>query len=158
MRRVRLVGVAAVAAALFGALAVATTRGGPVALVGVVAVSGGVVRSHRGAVTVGAATVALGVLVAGVLGSAAVSLLFGVAAAVLAWDFGHYAISLDESLTDGAVTRNAEVVRVAGGTLVAALTVGVVSLSGLVVAVPAADTLTATLLFAGTILTIYAVR
>ncbi|WP_135301990.1 DUF7519 family protein [Haloarcula amylovorans] len=158
MRHLRPVGVVAVVAALFGALAVATTRGGPVALLGVVAVIGGVVRSHRGAVTVGAAVLALGVLVAGVFGSNTVSLLFGVAAAVLAWDFGHYAVSLDTSLTEDAVTQNAEVVRVAGGTLLAALTVGVVSVSGLVVAVPAVDTLTATLLFAGTILTIYAVH
>lgn len=158
MTRVRPVGLAAVVAALLGTFALATTSGVPVALCGVGLTAVGVVRSVRRAVTAGGTCLAAAVLVAGALGHGTLALLVATAAAVLAWDFGHYAIALDHGLTDDAVTRSAERVRVAGGTLVAAATVGVLSLSSLAVTVPAVDTVTAGLLFVGSVLAVYGLR
>ncbi|MDS0280996.1 DUF7519 family protein [Haloarcula onubensis] len=158
MTGVRPVGVAAVVAALLSGVVAATTLAAPVALLGVGLVAVGTVRAARRAVTAGAVTLAVAVLVAGVVGTGPLALLVATAAAVLAWDFGHYAVALDHGLADEAVTRNAELVRVAGGTLVGAAAVGGLSLSTLAVAVPAVDTLTAGLLFVGSVLAVYGLR
>ncbi|WP_254273580.1 DUF7519 family protein [Haloarcula marina] len=158
MSLTRPVGTAAVVAAAVGVLSVATTLGGPLAVLGGVVITVGVARDDRRFVTAGGALLAFGVLVAGVLGTATVALVVGLAAAILAWDFGQYACALAVGTAPDAVTQNAELVRVAGGTLVAACVVGLLSLSVAVVAVPAVDTVTATLLFAGIVLTVYGVR
>ncbi|WP_276271120.1 DUF7519 family protein [Haloarcula litorea] len=158
MSRLRLVGVAAVAAGLLGALAVLPTLGGPVALLGAVVVGTGVARTERRLVTAGAAVAGAGVLAAGAVGTTTLSLLVATAGVVLAWDFGQYAVTLDEGTNADARTRSAELVRVAGGTFVAALTVAVVALGALVVPVPTVDRLTLLLLFVGVVLTVYGVR
>ncbi|MDT3437174.1 hypothetical protein [Haloarcula sp. 1CSR25-25] len=155
MTPVRLVGIAAVVAALCGTLAVVTTLGAPIALLGVVLVALGVVRSVGRVVTVGAVTLAVAVLIAGTPGHDGLALLIATAALILAWDFGHYAVALDHGLTADAHTRSVELVRVAGGTLVGAATVGVLSVVTAAVAVPPVDTLTAGLLFGGSVLAIY---
>jgi hypothetical protein len=91
------------------------------------------------------------VLVAGVTAAPAVVLVVAVAAVLLAWDFGHHAVDLDETMAEDAVTHNAELVRVAGGTLVAALTVGLVSVAGLFVSVPTLGPVATGLLFVGAV-------
>ncbi|WP_324756831.1 DUF7519 family protein [Haloarcula sp. GH36] len=154
MRQPRLVGVASLLAALVATAVLATTAGGVPALLGALVLAAGVLDARRRLVTLGAILQCGGVVVAGVTATGAIVLVVAVAAAVLAWDFGQYAVDLAESMTEDAITHNAELVRIAGGTLLAALTVGALSLSGLVLTVPSVGPVTTGLLLVGAVLAV----
>ena len=154
MRHPRLVGVAALVAGLVATAVLATTTGGGPALAGAVVLAAGVLDTRRRLVTLGTGLQCAGVVVAGITATGAIVLVVAVAAALLAWDFGQYAVDLADSMADDAITQNAELVRVAGGTLIAALTVGALSLAGLVVTVPTVGPVTTGLLLVGSVLAV----
>ncbi|MFC6975626.1 hypothetical protein ACFQL1_14745 [Halomicroarcula sp. GCM10025709] len=154
MRRPRLVGVASLVAALVATAVLAATAGGRVALLGALVLAAGVLDTRRRLVTLGTVLQCAGVVLAGLTAAGAIVLVLAVAAALLAWDFGQYAVDLAESMADDAITHNAELVRVAGGTLLAALTVGALSLAGLALTVPTVGPVTTGLLLIGSVLAV----
>lgn len=88
-------------------------------ILGLLALTGGVVRGSRRAVTLGGVALFVGVLAAGVGNAGPEPLLFGTAAAVLAWDFGEHAITVGEQLGRAAPTERGELAHAAASTFVA---------------------------------------
>ncbi|WP_247003720.1 DUF7519 family protein [Halosolutus gelatinilyticus] len=111
-------GCAAIASGLYSWYALAA--GG----VGLALLVSGVARGTRSSVSLGAAALVAGAIVAGVQGAAAGAVLVSVVAAVLAWDAGTTAISIGEQLGRKAPTRRIELVHLAASAAVGALTIG----------------------------------
>lgn len=110
------------------ALLSASTTGLLAGVVACALLAPGVVRADRRLVDAGAATLAVGVAVAGIEGAPPVPLVVAAAATVAAWDVGENAISVGEQLGRAADTRRAELVHAGATGSVAAGTavVGVV--------------------------------
>lgn len=108
-------------------LAVATTGSSPLALAaaGLPLLGLGAFRGFPRAVTFGATLLVAGVLYGGVVGAGPEALLVGVVAAVVAWDVGHYGITLGEQLGREARTSRVETVHLAGSLGVGAITAAV---------------------------------
>jgi hypothetical protein len=110
-------------ALLVGTVAVgATLAGGSVALVslaGLVTLAAGLRRGERRVVTLGAAVLFGGVLLAGVFGAPPEPTLVAAAATVVAWDAGEHAVGLGRQVGRHAETGRAELVHAAGSALVA---------------------------------------
>jgi hypothetical protein len=113
------------AAAAVAALVASGRYAWPAFVVGVTGVAllvAGLVRGARGPLTLGAAGVAAGGIVAGVRGAPVLPVLVGVAFAVLSWDAGGTAVSLGEQLGRDAETARLEAVHLAGSAAVATIT------------------------------------
>lgn len=110
--------VIAVTAALiaFAAGGAFSWRGLAIAALGVVILGVGLARSRHDAVTIGAAALFAGVLVAGIQGTPTPALLVGAVATMLAFDSAGTAIDLGAQLGRSAPTHRLELVH-AGGTL-----------------------------------------
>lgn len=87
---------------------------------GLTVFAAGLAYGSRPGVTLGAAGLFSGVLIAGVLGAPPEVLLLSTAALVIAWDVAENAIGLGEQLGRTADTRQAELVHAAGSAIVAA--------------------------------------
>lgn len=110
---------AASAAALSaGASALTSTLGLGLGAAGFLLVAAGVVRDRRGAVALGAASLAVAALGGGVVTAAPYLLLPGVIASVLAWDFGEQAITVGDQLGREADTAQLEATHAAASTVV----------------------------------------
>jgi hypothetical protein len=123
----RLAGGASVGAALV-ALAASGRYAWPAFVVGTVGLALlvlGLVRGERGPLTLGAAGLAAGGIVAGARGAPVGPTLAGVTFAVLAWDAGGTAVSLGDQLGRDAETARLEAVHLAGSAAVAAVTAAV---------------------------------
>ena len=81
---------------------------------GVLALTVGLRRGRRDAVSGGAAVLLLGVLLGGAAGAPAWGTLLGAGLALLAWDVGTNAIELGRQIGRDAVTREAELSHAAG--------------------------------------------
>lgn len=108
-------------------LAVGTTGGSAFALAagGLPLLGLGAFRGYPRAITLGATLLVAGVIFGGIAGAGPESLLVGVVAAVVAWDVGHYGITLGEQLGREARTSRVETVHLAGSLAVGAVTAGV---------------------------------
>ena len=108
---------------LVGVVAVgATFAGGSAALVGLVGLATlalGLRRGDTRVLTLGAAVVFGGVLLAGIFGAPPEPTLLAAAATVVAWDAGEHAIGLGAQVGRHAETGRAEMVHAAGSALVA---------------------------------------
>lgn len=91
---------------------------------GLLVLAVGLQRGSNGAVTLGAATLAVGSFLAGIDGAPALPVLLGVTGAVLAWDVGTGAITLGNQLGRAAETRRLEAVHVTASAAVGTTTVG----------------------------------
>ena len=101
----------AIGVAVVGTLSLALS--GPAAVVGAVGVVGlavGLRSSSRAAVTLGAAGLFCGTLLAGLAGAPSPLLLAATAATVVAWDIAEFGIDLGETVGRTATTRRAEFV------------------------------------------------
>ena len=101
----------AIVVAAVGTLSLALS--GPAAVVGAVGVVGlavGLRSSSRAVVTLGAAGLFCGTLLAGLAGAPPSLLLAATAATVVAWDVAEFGIDLGETVGRGATTRRAELV------------------------------------------------
>ncbi|EMA54025.1 DUF7519 family protein [Halococcus thailandensis] len=97
--------------AVVGTLSLALS--GPAAVVGAVGVVGfavGLRSSSRAAVTLGAAGLFCGTVLAGLAGAPSPLLLAATAATVVAWDVAEFGIDLGETVGRAATTRRAEFV------------------------------------------------
>jgi hypothetical protein len=110
---------------------VATLAGGlytwPGLLAGVAGLLGlaaGLARGSRAAVTLGAAGLFAGIVLAGAEGAPAGPALVGAVAAVVAWDIATTAVSVGEQLGRDAGTRRLEVTRALASAGAGAVTVG----------------------------------
>jgi hypothetical protein len=112
----------ALVAALAGGLY--TWPGLLVGLVGLLGLAAGLTRGSRTAVTLGAAGLFAGALLAGAEGAPVGPVLVGAAAAVVAWDVATTAVSVGEQLGRAAETRRLEATRA-----LASAGVGVVTVS-----------------------------
>ena len=88
-------------------------------VLGVIAVGVGLLRRSRAAVTLGAAGVFCGVLLAGLTGVPPELLLCSTAGAVVAWDIATFAIDLGAELGRAAETRRLELVHAGASTALA---------------------------------------
>lgn len=93
-------------------------------LLGVLLIVFGTIRGTRSFVTLGAACLVGGVLVAGLSGAGPEPLLIATAGIVLAWDTGTQAIDIGTTLGRTANTTRALVVHVAASTIIAAVIAG----------------------------------
>jgi hypothetical protein len=112
-----------------GALAALSVAGfsftaGAVAVLGLLVVVFGVVRGSHPSVSLGAAATIGGVLYAGLAGTPAPVVLFGVGASVVAWDLAGFSIDLGDQLGSEARTRRLEVVHATASVGVATVTAG----------------------------------
>lgn len=107
------------AAVAAGTSAIASTAGLPLGALGFLLVLAGVLLGSRRAVTLGAASLLVAVLVGGLSTVAPYLLLPGMMATVLAWDLGEQAINVGEQLGREAETTQLEVTHAAGSTIVA---------------------------------------
>lgn len=110
----------AVAAAGIGAASGAAMGG-----VGLVALGLGLLVGSRRSVSVGAAMLLLGVLLAGWAGSAPEPLLVGALGGVIAWDVGSNAVSVGNQLGRDTRTARLELVHAASSMVVGAVTVAI---------------------------------
>lgn len=116
----RVSGALAFGAAVLGTLALAVS--GPALLVsalGVVVLGIGLYRGSQAVVTLGAAGLFCGVLIAGLAGASPEVVLVATAATVVSWDAAGFAIDLGEELGRAAETTRAELVHVGVSALVA---------------------------------------
>ena len=91
---------------------------------GLLVLAVGLVMGTRRLLTLGGAGLLVGVLVAGLGAASAATLLLGVAATVLAWDVGGFAVDLGAELGREADTHRVEVVHATGSAAVALATAG----------------------------------
>ena len=115
----------AVAAGGFAVAVVGSPTATAVGVVGVGVLGLGVFRGRRGAVTIGAFLLYLGVLIAGLQAAAPEELLLAGIGTVIAWDVGEQSINVGEQLGRAAPTARGELVHAAGSTIVGVLTVSV---------------------------------
>lgn len=87
-------------------------------LVGLLALVVGLAVGRQAAVTVGAGTLVVGVIAAGVSGAPVLATLVGTMSALLAFDFATTALGLGEQLGRGAPTAAVELLHAATSTLV----------------------------------------
>ena len=105
---------AALTSGLFAFLALPLSAGG----VGMIA--GGLFYAHnRSWVTIGTASLFLGVLVAGGFGAPIELLLISMIGTLLAWDFGQHSISLGRQVGRHSTTRRNEIIHCGASTMVA---------------------------------------
>lgn len=105
------------------ATATASTIGAAAALVGVLALTAGLMAASQRVVSIGGALQIVGVLYAGYVGGAPEPLLAGALTAVLAWDAGSYAIAIGAQLGRETSTARAETVHSAASLAVGSLAV-----------------------------------
>ncbi|SNZ17078.1 hypothetical protein SAMN06269185_2881 [Natronoarchaeum philippinense] len=120
--------IAAVGAAVLAALTSApfALLALPVGLAGAGAVGAGlIVAESRTWVAVGVGALFLSVLISGGFGTPVELLLVSMVATVLAWDFGHNAISLGEHVGRHSTTRRNEIIHGAATTIAASLAAAV---------------------------------
>jgi hypothetical protein len=96
-----------------------------VGALGLLVLAAGFVRGRDAAVTLGAAGVFAGAVVAGVRGAPAVPVLVAVTASVVAWDAGGTAMDVGRQLGRAADTRRLEAVHAGASLAVGAVTAGV---------------------------------
>lgn len=107
------------------AVAPVSATAAAVAVFGLLVVVAGVVRPSHPAVTLGATGILGGVLYAGLAGAPTAVLLAGVAATVVSWDLGGFAIDLGAQLGGEADTRRLEAIHALASVGVGALAAGV---------------------------------
>lgn len=96
-----------------------------VGALGVLMLAAGLVRGRDAAVTLGAAGLVAGAVVAGVRGAPAAPVLVAVTASVVAWDAGGTATSVGRQLGRAADTRRVEAVHAGASIAVGAVTAAV---------------------------------
>jgi hypothetical protein len=112
----------ALGVAVFGTLVLAVS--GPALIVGalgVVLVGIGLFRGSRATITLGAAGLFCGVLLAGLVGTTPEHLLVATAATVVSWDIAGFAIDLGEEVGRAAETTRIELVHAGVSALVAGI-------------------------------------
>lgn len=123
-------------------------------LFGMGAVVLGLRRRSRLLLTIGVGGLLISVVVVGLLGARPAPLLVATIAVVLTWDTSENAITVGERLGRAAETWPIEIVRVAGTTVVAALTAGFATLVFQLSIDSASPVALVVLLLAGVVLTI----
>ncbi|MCU4743980.1 hypothetical protein OB955_15120 [Halobacteria archaeon AArc-m2/3/4] len=130
--------VSATGATIAGAVAALTTApfallALPLGLGGVAMIAGGLwATTSRRLVSLGTASLFLGVLVAGGFGTPVEFLLIATIGVGMAWDLGHNAIGLGEQMGRHSKTRRSEVIH-AGATLIVVLAASVIGYSAYLV-------------------------
>lgn len=96
-------------------------------ILGLVVLASGLLAGRRGLVTLGSAGQLVGLFIAGAGASnvTTVRVLVGIAAAVVAWDVGQYAVGLGDQIGRTAPTRRAELVHAGTSLTIAAATAGI---------------------------------
>lgn len=117
--------VLALLAALLVCLVALQTVGLAPAVIGLGLLGVGLLTGRRGLVTLGAAGQLVGLFLTGVETVPTASVLVGLAAALVAWDVGQYAVGLGEQIGRTAPTRRAELVHAGASAAIATSTAGI---------------------------------
>lgn len=98
-------------------------------ILGLFGFAGGVISGYRPAVSVGTAGIVIGLLLGGLLGTPTELLVIGMVGTILAWDYGHNAISMGTQIGRSSKTSRAELAHAGAslllGSLVAAVGYGI---------------------------------